>query len=169
MNTATLGALADRAAAQLVALHGRYTDGHLTREDFAALALAFLDGARAQAVALADLALAAELTVLREQVASPLGLAPAPIATGEVTDTLDSERYQADAVAAITVLARATTLAAAQDATTEGMTVHGVQQWTRDPNDGACPVCTDLAAGTVPTTTPMWTHKGCGCTQRPVA
>lgn len=170
MNTDTLGAVAERVADQLTALHSRYEAGALTLGEFVDLALAFLDASRAQAVALADLALAAELSLLRDALVAPLGIEPpAPLPATAVVETLDSEQYAADAAAAVGVLARAVTLAAAQEATHEGMRRHDVTHWTRDPNPGACEVCTDLANGIVPVGDAMWTHKGCGCAQRPVA
>lgn len=170
MNTDTLGRTAQRVADQLTALHARYEAGRITREEFVALALAFLDAARARAVALADLALAAELSRLRRTVVNPVGLEPPPPLTEDiVTDTLDSEPYRLDALAAVAVLGRAVTLDAAQQATQDGMRAHEVRYWTREPNAGACEVCEDLADGLVSVEEVMWTHKGCGCAQRPVA
>lgn len=170
MNTDTLGRAAQRVADQLVALHARHEAGRITREEFIALALAFLDAARARAVALADVALAAELSRLRSRIVNPLGLPPpAALEESVVADALDSDPYRADALAAVGVLARAVTLHAAQEATQEGMRAQEVRFWTRDPNAGACEVCEDLADGLVSTDEVMWTHKGCGCSQRPVA
>lgn len=170
MNTDTLGRLAQRVADQLTALHTRYEDGDLTRAEFVTVASSLLDGASARAVALADVALAAEVSRLRRTVAVPLGLAPpAPTPEATVTDTLDSPQYEQDAAGAIAVLGSAVTLAAAQDATQTGMSEHGMRFWKRDPNAGACEVCEDLADGLVSVDQVMWTHKGCGCAQRPVA
>lgn len=170
MNTDTLGRAAQRVADQLVALHARHEAGRITREEFIALALVFLDAARARAVALADVALAAELSRLRRTVVNPVGLEPPPSLTEDVVNgTLDSDPYRLDAVAAVAVLGRAVTLDAAQRATQDGMRAQDVGYWTRVPNTGACEVCEDLADGLVSVDEVMWTHKGCGCAQRPVA
>lgn len=170
MNTDTLARLAQRVADQLTALHARLEGGTLDEDGFLDLALALLDGARARAVALADLALAAELSALRGRVILAVGIEPpAPLPASVVTDTLDSDQYAIDAAAAVAVLGRAVTLDAAQLATQDGMRAHGVRYWTREPNAGACEVCEDLADGLVSVDEVMWTHKGCGCAQRPVA
>lgn len=171
MNTDTLARLAQRVADQLAALHARYEAGTLTREEFVALAVPFLDAARARAVALADVALAAELSRLRRQIVNPLGIEPPPAdVEGAVADTLDSDQYRLDALAAVAVLARAVTLQTAQEATHEAMVEHGVEVWVRDLNAGACELCVDLASqGEAPITVQMHQHKGCGCAQRPVA
>ena len=169
MNTDTLARLAQRLADQLAALHTRYEEGQLTRSEFVTTATAFLDGAAARATALADVALAAEVSRLRRQVAIPLGLAPTPVQESVVTEALDSPQYEQDGPGAVEVLARAVTLAAAQDATQNGMRQHEIKYWTRDPNAGACEVCEDLADGLVTVDQVMWTHKGCGCARRPVA
>lgn len=171
MNTDTLGRLAQRVADQLTALHERHLSGQLTREEFVELAVPFLVAARSRAVALADLALAAELSRLWERLVNPLGIEiPEADVAGALADTLDSDQYRLDQLAAIAVLARAVTLWAAQDATHEAMVAHDVSVWVRDTNGGACELCLDLAGqGEAPITVKMHQHKGCGCAQRPVA
>lgn len=171
MNTTTLARLAQRIADQLEALHASHEEGLIDRQDFVALAVALLAGARARATALADLALAAELTRLRKQIVLPIGIEPpAPLAPAVVTETLDSPQYALAAAGAVAVLARAVTLEAAQEATHTAMEAHVVSEWTRDTEPGACEICEDLAGqGPAPATTPMWWHRGCGCAQRPVA
>ena len=78
------------------------------------------------------------------------------------------EPYRIDTLAAVAVLGRADTFATAQQAYADGMRERDVELWTRNPNTGACPVCSDLATGAVDIAVPMWTHRGCGCTQQPI-
>lgn len=62
---------------------------------------------------------------------------------------------------------RAEVLQAAQDANGDAVRTHGTP-WTRALNSGACPLCQDLAGDVLPPAARMHTHKGCGCTQKPV-
>lgn len=166
-----MGGLAQRVADQLVALHARREEGRITRAEFVDLATAFLDAARARAVAVADLALAAELSVLRSRIVATIGLEPLPEPLRPaVEETLASEPYRAAPAAAVAVLGRAVTLQATQDAYAEGMRRHGVELWERVTDTGACEVCRDLARrGPASTEVSPWHHKGCGCSTRPVA
>lgn len=61
---------------------------------------------------------------------------------------------------------RAEVLQAAQDANGAAVRAHRTP-WTRALNSGACPLCHDLAGETLPASARMYTHKGCGCTQKP--
>ncbi len=170
--TETLAAFATATETTVLALHGRYETGQITEAQFVALATAALVRAGAQGAALADLALAASLSVQRKRPVATLGLtlpAGAPdTARTAVTDTLNGERYRVDAVAAVAVLGRAEALASAQDAYGAGMRQHGVTGWTRVLNGGACSLCQDLAGPVLPTSAEMFHHKGCGCTQQPI-
>lgn len=172
MNTETLGKLASATEDALVALEDARADGVLPQAKFEAACLLVLLKAKLTGVQLADLALSAELTRLRKRVVNPLGLSlpddAQDTAQAALRDTLDSPQYAVNAAAAVAVLGRSETLAAAQEATSDGLIVHGVEGWTRDLNEGACELCRDLAGDVLPASARMYHHKGCGCTQRPV-
>lgn len=160
--TDSVAAVADRTEAALLAAREDPT------VDFLPVAVALLTRARAHAVALADLGLATDLTRLWRRYVAPLGL-PAPDEPVPVEEVAAAAALTpATAAVALGVVARATVLGAAQTTYIAGLDSHGVESWTRETNAGACPLCEDMADGTeLPTTTPMWHHKGCGCTPRP--
>lgn len=163
----TLDRFAGGVAGDLTRLHARARP-----ERFDLLALVLLVGAVSRAWALADVALAGALTALRARVVAPVGLTP-PDSTQDglvaaLRDMLASPQYELDADRAVEVLARAEVLAAAQDAYSTGLVAHGVPGWTRVPNSTACQMCRDLSGDVLPSSVPMFHHKGCGCTQRPV-
>lgn len=172
MNTETLGALAEQASDKLVSIHNFVDAGQASLEQFQGAALVVLMQAKVRSVALADLALAAELTRLRGDLVPPLGLGlpeDADTATSQaIEDTLTSPQYALNAAAAVAVLGRAETLAAAQDATSRGMVRSEIEGWTRVLNAGACELCQDLAGEVLPRNAIPYHHKGCGCTIRPV-
>jgi hypothetical protein len=172
VNTETMARFAQRVEDDLVALHNRLDVGELTMPDFVALATVLLVRARAAGVAVADLALAAELSVLLGRAVPALGL-PVPdelltTAHAAVEDTVTSPQYQVNAAAAVAVLGRSQALEAVQDAYTEGLRERRVPAWTRVLNGGACGLCADLAGDVLPGHAEMYHHKGCGCSQRPI-
>lgn len=64
---------------------------------------------------------------------------------------------------------RAEVLDTTQRANGQAIRRHGTP-WRRAPNGDACEVCTDLTrAGPAPADVSMWNHRGCSCTQTPVA
>ncbi len=170
--TNTLAALAASTETAVVALHTRWDGGQITEAQFVALATAALVQAAVRGTALADLALAAALSVQRRRPVPTLGLTPPADATrtaeSAVRDTLASPAYLAGAASAVAVLGRSHALAGAQDAYAQAMRGQGVQTWTRVLNGGACELCRDLAGPVLPASADMFHHKGCGCTQRPV-
>lgn len=165
--------LAANVEDELVALHDKVALGVYSEKAFAVLAAGVIAVARAQAVALADVGLATELTKLWQRYVTPIGLGLDPnesldAAEAALAETTDSPAWQVNAAAALGVLARSQVYNAAQTAYQEGMRIHGVELWTREADADACPVCLGLADGTeLSTRTPMYRHKGCGCTQRP--
>ncbi len=95
--TETLAAFASATETTVVALHARFETGQITEAQFVGLATAALIRAGAQGAALADLALAASLSVQRQRPVPTLGLtlpddAPQSARTA-VTDTLGGEPY----------------------------------------------------------------------------
>lgn len=165
----TLNAFADVAGDQLAALWDRLEGGDITADEFVALATAALVQAAARGVALADLGLSATLTAQQGRAVPPLGLglpeaAPILLAASVAAVQRKPDATRDDAH----VTGRAETLAAAQDAYSEGMRAHEVPAWTRVLNAGACELCQDLAGDVLPGHAEMYHHRGCGCTQRPI-
>lgn len=165
--TVTLAKLATTTELQVVAAFESWQAGKLTQEEFLAVAAAFLSAAGNVATGLADLALAAFLTVDIGKAVPTLGLIPAEVDHRPTLAAIIAAGAQ-DYAPALGVEARSVTLATAQDAYGEAMTKRHVPGWTRVLNGGACPLCADLAGDVLPGTAPMYHHKGCGCTQRPV-
>lgn len=165
--TDTLQVLAQSTDDQVVALHARLVAGELTEDQFVALATAVLAQQDARASSLADVALATALTVQTGRTVLPLGLSkvrPTRVFAGIVRDALAAD----DPATQVGVDARAATLETAQDTYQEAMVSQGVARWRRAPNTGACPLCLRFARATLPTTVPMYHHKGCSCTQTPI-
>lgn len=165
--TETLDKLAATAEAQVLAAFDSWQEGLIGYADFLAVADAYLTAAGHRATALADTALAAFLTANTGKAVPTLGLLPPEVdhrpelaTIAAMTGVVLADRFATHA--------RATTLATAQDAYSEGITRRGIPGWTRVLNGGACPLCQDLAGPVLPGSVPMYHHKGCGCTQQPV-
>ena len=173
MNTETLGKLADACEDACVRARDGLDAGKLSQPEYEAVLLVVILGAKAQGVRLADLGLSAELSRLWARIVPPLGLAlpddAEQITREAIEDTLGGDAYAVNAAAALAVLGRSQTLAAAQDAEAEGMVAHKPDGWTRALNGGACELCRDLAGAVLPAEVPMYHHKGCGCSARPVS
>lgn len=164
--TETLDRLATSIEEQVLAAYRSWQDDQITREEFLAVAVAFLAAAVNRGTALADAALAAYLSAATGTAVPALGLTPP---TGDHrADLEEAATHPEDPEARTASTARAVTLAAAQDAYGRGMRERGVNAWTRVLNSGACELCQDLAGDVLPGTAEMYHHKGCGCTQRPI-
>lgn len=167
--TDMISRFADLTEDECVTILNAYDAGRLDRDRLIKLLIATIVIRADTAVKLADLALATQLSVLRQRVVAPIGLSTnldksaARFRPGVVAAVAAANR-----VHAVTVEARSAVLASAQDAFQEGMQDHGVTHWARVPNTGACEVCQDLANGIVPIKQQPWFHKGCGCTTTPV-
>ena len=165
--TETLHKLATDTEAQVLAAFRSWQEGNIPQADFLAVSSAFLAAGGNRATALADLSLAAFLSAATGRAVPTLGIVPPEVdhrpelATIAATTGVDlAEQYATHA--------RATTLAAAQDAYGQAMVERNIPGWTRVLNGGACPLCQDLAGDVLPGHAEMYHHKGCGCTQRPV-
>jgi len=165
--TETLHKLATDTEAQVLTSFRSWQEGNITQADFLAVSSAFLAAGGNRATGLADLSLAAFLSAATGRAVPTLGIVPPEVdhrpelATIAATTGVDlAEQYATHA--------RAVTLATAQDAYGQAMTERSVPGWTRVLNGGACPLCQDLAGAVLPGDAPMYHHKGCGCTQRPV-
>ena len=173
MNTELLATFAASTEGDLVALWERWEAGELTYEEFVALALVLLVRTRARAVALADVGLAADLSLATGEAVPTVGLPPeddAPdLARTALLAALAAEAYRRDPSAAVAVLARSQALEAVQEATVAAMREQpDVVGWTRVLNAGACELCRDLAGDVLPVHADMYHHRGCGCSTRPV-
>ena len=161
--TETMSRLADQVGGQVGAAFDAWQEGRISEDEFRAVVAAFLAAADSRATALADIALAVTLSAASGAAMAPLGLVP---------PDLDHGPRVAELVAAGAPVeqwrsyGRGSTLARAQDAYGDAMTARGVPGWTRQLNQGACPLCQDLAGPVLPGNVPMYHHPGCGCTQR---
>ncbi|NLE82333.1 MAG: hypothetical protein GX610_22705 [Rhodococcus sp.] len=166
--TDTLNALATSTETAVVALYERFLAGDITEAEFVELGTVALEVANARGAALADLALATQLSVQRKEPVPTVGLSSTRTKTVARQAILDALTEDGDATEAVRVAVRAETLAGAQDAYHEGMQEQGVKAWTRVLNSGACKLCQDLAGDVLPGHAEMYHHKGCGCSQKPV-
>lgn len=167
--TDTMAEFAQLTEDECVKILNLYDTGQLDRQEFIQILTGTLVVRADEAAQLADIALATQLTALRNRVVVPIGLTTDLDATAarvqpEVDAAVDSDNR----VYAVAVLARALVLNTAQDVFQQGMSDHGVEYWKRVPNTGACEVCQDLADGIVPIEQEPWFHKGCGCATTPI-
>ena len=165
--TETLDKLATTTAAQVLAAFESWQEGLIEYAHFLAVAAAYLSAGGNRATALADTALAAFLTTATAAPVPTLGLIPPEVDHRPELATI-AALVGIDLAQRFATYARATTLATAQDAYGDAMTERGIPGWTRVLNGGACELCQDLAGDVLPGDAPMYHHKGCGCTQRPV-
>lgn len=182
MNTDTMSLLAASTEESVVALYQRFLAGEFTEDVFVELALAALAAAGARGAALADAAVAAELSVQRQKAVPAVGLASddldrevlalllkEALRTPKRSPDLDEDDEDDDPTeGVIRVIVRSNVMDQTQKATGRAMKDQGVKRWTRVLNGGACPLCHDLAGDVLPTSAEMYTHKGCGCSQKPV-
>ncbi|MFD6134576.1 hypothetical protein [Isoptericola sp. NPDC060257] len=155
--------------AKVLAIFAAFSEGTLTYDEAVAGIAAVVVKGNARAVALADLALAANLmTALRKPVAT-LGLSVEP---GE-PKRLHKAAGTLLAVAAVTPervarLGRAEPLAAGQRAFSTAVGHHPeIVGWVRTVSGTACELCRDWAAGgrVFGVDSQMFHHPGCSCTQ----
>ena len=164
----TLVGLADLSGATVAALWSLWEAGRIDRAEFVARAAVVVATANARAATLADLSLAAAISVQLGQVIPAIGITP--------IDDMDRIRDAASTVAELgTVgravrLARAEPLEAAARAYSAGIAESPhVVGWRRQTSSDACPLCTGWArAGALPDSVAMRTHKGCSCIPVPV-
>ncbi len=159
--------ITERAALDI---HARWTAGEVNDDEFDAYLAALVVRANGRAAAVADLALAAAITIALRRPIAPLGLTPPPSdpdrlrrAAGTLRAALDETP---DPPARVARLGRSEPLTTAANTYSDGMkTSPHVTGWTRGLSAKACQLCTWWAsAGQVwPDTHPMPTHKGCTC------
>jgi hypothetical protein len=164
----TLLRLADGASAAMETLWLAFEAGTIGRDEFVARAAAMLAVVNARATTLADVALAATISVQLKRVIPTLGIMP--------NVDLDRLVLAAGTVAELGTIGRAVRLAHSEPLETAARAYStGIREsphvvgWERQTSGTACEMCTGWAsAGVLPDTVPMNTHKGCSCIPIPV-
>lgn len=166
--------LGDDTAAQVTAVWIGWKAGKISKAEAVALIAAFIEAANNRATALADLALAATLTLATRRIVPPVGLVP-PVATDRLHQAagtlLDVLPHTPDPEARVARLGRSEPLTRAAEARGEGLAKSTlVEGWTRNVSGSACQLCNWWRRdGRVwPKDHRMPQHKGCSCTQTPV-
>lgn len=170
----TLTRLGDRTAGQVAAIIAAWEAGKITDEEAVDLIAAYVEAANNRAVALADLSLAASLTLATGKAVTAVGLTPAvgdrERLTKAATTLLSVLQDTPDPRARAERLGRAEPLTAAARARGEAIERQpSVTGWTRSVSGSGCQLCTWWSRdGRVwPASHRMPTHKGCTCTQTP--
>lgn len=174
--TDMLNRLSTATEEKVLALHERYVAGEITADELEELVAAVVATGNARAVSLADLSLAATLTLALRRPVPVVGIVPdrterarlrraaRTILRAEgLPDTAENMR--------LARLARVEPLTAASRAYSEGIAKSDhVEGWRRGLSGSACQLCTWWSRdGQVwPANHRMPTHKGCTCTQQPV-
>lgn len=164
--------LGDATAERVVAIVTSWTDGDLTHDEAVAVIAAVIAKANGQAVALADLSLAATLMLQLGKPVTTQGLLPPADDPARLTRAaitlLAIEGLTQERAARLGHSEPLTAAATAySDAVRDNRLVTG---WTRGLSDNACQLCEWWwREGRVwPDTHPMPTHKGCTCTPIPI-
>lgn len=170
----TLTRLGDSTADAVAAVYAARDAGDLTDDDAVAMIAAIIEGANNRAAALADLALAATLTVALKKPVPALGILPAPGDRQRLikaaTTLLAALPDTPDPLARVERLGRSEPLTTAARARGEAIERQpSVTGWTRSVSGSGCQLCTWWSRdGRVwPASHRMPTHKGCTCTQTP--
>lgn len=173
--------LADRTSRSLATLWRQHETGVITTDRFVQQAAVVVAAANARGVALADLAVTAELARFLRETVAPLGLVPLEVQTDRTriaaalerviaTDHGDTPAEVAESRAVrVARFGRDETLLTVATSTQRALVAFGAAGWVRQTDPDPCPVCVGLADGKVRSNTiAMRRHKGCGCIQRPV-
>ncbi|MFC5999347.1 hypothetical protein ACFP6A_11540 [Quadrisphaera sp. GCM10027208] len=170
----TITSLAGQAEDRALDLYARWEAGELDDEQFEALLAALVARYNSRAATVADLALAAAVTVALRRAVAPLGIVTPPgdpqrlrTATRTLREALEDTP---DPQARVARLARAEPLDTAARSYSEGIArSRHVEGWVRGLSANACELCTWWARGgrIWPKTHRMPTHKGCTCTPIP--
>lgn len=174
-----LEGIAEQTGAQLAAALAAFVAGELTAEAFVAIVAGYVAAGNSAATVLADLSLAAAVTVQTGKAAAPLGIVrplddPERLALAASTilgDLSDDDGALAYAGMRLERLARAEAQEAAARAYSEGIKrSRRVSGWTRAISATACQLCRWWSRGgqVWPADHPMPTHKGCTCHPDPI-
>lgn len=164
--------LGESTARRVVTVWSSYVDGDLDHDETVAIIAAIVAKANERATVLADLGLAATLTLATRSPVPPLGLTRPDGDVQRLTKAATTLLAVDDlSQGRVERLGRSEPLEAAQVARGEGMARSNlVTGWTRSVSGSGCELCTWWARdGQVwPDSHPMPTHKGCSCSQDPV-
>jgi len=161
--------LTTRTERRLVALFERFLAEEITAEVFRAQAVALVGVARARAIGLADVGLAAAVEAEYKRPTPVLGLTPPSddaerLAKG-ITTLLEALADDGDVVARIARYGRSEPAEALQTAYVDGMRLRKIPGYSRGLNPGACQLCVWLRKeGYVyPAEANFHRHTGCTC------
>jgi hypothetical protein len=171
----TLAKLTDRTSSQVLATFAGWKEGKFTDDQFVQLVSAFIASSNGRAVALADLSLAAEISVQLQSIEPALGVVSAAddqtrLAKGAATLAAES-KAGIDITDRLARFAHSEASAAAANAYAEGIArTEKVTGWVRKLDGDPCQLCTWWwREGQVwPKDHKMPHHKGCQCTPKPV-
>lgn len=170
----TLERLTDRTRQQVLAVFDMWLAGKVTGDQFAQLVAAFIATANGRAIALADLSLAATLSVDLGAAVPAIGLAAPwdPARLQKAATTLLAVAAQGEDITdRLARIAHVEPSEAAARAWSRGLAAsRKVKGWSRRMEPRACQLCQWWARdGHVwPKDHPMPTHKGCQCTPQPI-
>ncbi len=169
----TIGRLGDATAEKVLVVVAAWEAEEITEDEAAALIAAIITTANQRAASLADLSVAADLTLATGTAVPAAGITrrdeirrlnhAAKTLLAVLPDTPDPEGRAAR-------LGRSEPLTAAQDARSEALSRSElVEGWTRSVSS-TCQLCNwwDRDGRVWPKDHAMPTHKGCRCTQTPV-
>ena len=170
----TIRTLAGDTERRALELFAAWQAGALSDEEFTTALAVLVAGANAQAVTVADLSLAAAVTLALRRPVAPLGLLPPPGEPARLarasTTLLRFVETTPDPPARVARLARAEPLATAARAYSEGIArSEHVTGWTRGLSGSACQLCRwwHRDGRVWPAGHRMPTHKGCSCSPIP--
>lgn len=151
----------------------QYGLGRISQPQFVQLAAAIVATANGAAVAVADLALSAELVRVTGTTYAPIGMLPTaydqPRLEKGIASLLKDAKAGDDITDRLTRFARSEPLTAANDAYSKAVsTSTPVAGWVRQMDSDPCQLCRWWwREGRVwPSSYKMPHHKGCSCTQR---
>lgn len=173
----TLVRLAEDSERRVLAAYNAYLSGALSRDEAVHVIASLVAAANGQAVALADLAFAAEVMAqlgvqfpVPTQGAEP-GTSDLDRLTKAASTVLDVAEASPVSTAIIARLARSEPLGSAANAYSDSMIRSGkTKGWVRQKSANACQLCTWWwREGRIwPAEHPFQHHKGCTCTPKPV-
>ena len=158
---------------RLVSLFEDYSAGRLTEQEFRAVALALIERARAQGVALADLSLAAAVTQQTRVATSTLGLSLPADDSARLLEGLGTLLARAaadeDPLLRIARYGRSEPASAVQDGFVDGLRQRKIPGYTRELSPGACQLCQWLRKDgyVYPAEKSFHKHEGCLCHPAP--
>lgn len=160
----------DDVRTRVLGAYGEHEDGKLTRAQLVARLVAVLKVTSSQAATLADQFTALEMEEIDGKRRQPTGNFDALLDDDDalLVDELQASWSKPDPAEALAVAGTAITLLALQSSRESALKDQGAEYWTRGVETDACELCQDLSTGIMPMSTPMFHHRGCGCSQDPI-